>query len=71
MAKGITWPDAVERRHFAGFPGEYGPGDVVPLAQLGLTEKEAHDRIKQMNLPLKVVDPQEKPARAKDKGGED
>jgi hypothetical protein len=56
MAKGITQPDAIEERHFSNFPGVYGPGVVVPLDPTGLTEKEAAAKIKDMNLPLKIVE---------------
>jgi len=55
MAKGITWPAAVETRHFANFPGVYGPGVVVPLASTGMTEKEARERIRAANLPLVII----------------
>jgi len=64
MGKGIMQPDAIERRHFAGFPGEYGPGVVVPLETTGLTEDEARARIKAENLPLRIVPLKE------EKGGE-
>lgn len=67
MAKGITWPDAVETRHFANFPGIYGPGVVVPLTSTGLTEKEAVERIHAGNLPLAIID--DAPPKA-EKGGE-
>lgn len=55
MTKGLTWPDAIETRHFAGFPGEYGPGVVVPLETTGMSEDEAKARIKAGNLPIKIV----------------
>lgn len=67
--KGITWPAAVEERHFANFPGVYGPGVVVPLKDTGLTEKEARERIAAANLPLEVVD-LSKPAAKVEKGGD-
>jgi hypothetical protein len=65
MAKGITQPQAVEMRHFTGFPGVYGPGVVLRLDALGLTEKQASERIAAGNLPLEIVE-LDKPA----KGGE-
>jgi len=73
MSKGITQPDAIETRHFPGFPGVYGPGTVVPLKETGLTESEATQRIKEMNLPLKIVDldPPKSKATAAKKGGDD
>lgn len=56
MSKAITWPDAVERRCFAGagLP-PIGPGDVLPLDELGLTEDEARKKIRDLNLPLRIV----------------
>lgn len=71
MKLGITQPAAVENRHFANFPGIYGPGVVVPLADTGLTEKEARERIAAWNLPLEIVDmePATKATKAT-KGGE-
>lgn len=68
MKLGITQPAAVENRHFANFPGIYGPGVVVPLAATGLSEKEARERIAAMNLPLEIVD-MEPAAKAAKKGG--
>ena len=77
MSKGITQADAIEMRHFSGFPGIYGPGIVVPLADTGMTEAEAAKRIKSERLPLQIVEvkeaePAEKqpPAKSEKKGGE-
>lgn len=71
MSKGITWPDAVESRHFANFPGVYGPGVVVPLKATGMTKKEARERIAAANLPLEIVELEPaKPAAKTTKGGE-
>lgn len=67
MSKAITWPNAVEMRHFANFPGVYGPGVLVPLKSTGLTEKEARERIAAANLPLEIVD---LPTAKAPKGGE-
>lgn len=65
MTKGITWPGAVEMRDITGFPGRYGPGVVLRLDELGLTEKQASERIAAGNLPLEIIE-LDKPA----KGGE-
>ena len=52
--KGIEWPGYKgETRTFAGVPGVYGPGVVVPLDSTGLTEDEAAEAIK--GTPLKIV----------------
>lgn len=40
---------------FPGFPGTYAPGEAVGLSELGLTEKEAKERIKESDLPLEFT----------------
>jgi hypothetical protein len=55
MSKGLTWPGYEgEERQFAGVPGTYGPGVVIPLESTGMTEAEAKERI--AGTPLKIVD---------------
>ena len=69
---GITQPDAIETRHFSGFPGVYGPGIVVPLESTGMTKQEAEARIRAEKLPLVIVEPEKPKAavKADEKGGE-
>lgn len=55
MAKGITWPGYEgEPRHFTGIPGVYGPGVVLPLESIGISEEGARERI--AGTPLEIVD---------------
>ena len=44
-----------EPQTFGGFPGVYAVGEPVALGTLGLTEKEAKAKIKEMNLPLELT----------------
>lgn len=65
MSKGITWPGYKgEPRSFAGIPGTYAPGVVVPLVDAGMTEDEAAAAI--AGTPLALVDLKE----PKTKGGD-
>ena len=55
MPKGITWPGYKGAEvYFAGVPGVYRPGVVVPLESTGRSEKEMRALIK--GTPLKIVD---------------
>lgn len=55
MSKGLTWPGYKgEARQFAGVPGVYGPGIVIPLKAIGMTEQEAREAIQ--GTPLELVD---------------
>lgn len=56
--KGITYPGQVGAEvYFAGIPGVYAPGRVVPLASTGMSEKEVRALLAaNPGCPLKIVD---------------
>ena len=62
MPKGITWPGYKGAEvYFAGVPGVYAPGRVVPLESVGRTEAEMAELI--VGTPLKIVDVNPEPKK--------